>query len=224
MLPLGYVNYIGKPDSDIIANNTQESQDENFTIDTSCPTEPTRPSYEDGKTTAELPVSKIAFVDLGLPSKTMWADRNIGANNESDYGDLYSWGETSTKKDYRESYYTNIGTNNIIGTQYDVATQVCGHDYQMPTQKQFDELIKECRWEWDGNGYIVIGKNGKSISLPATGWSCSSSIEHRDVYGYYWTGNRYNSDFAKGLLFSKSEKKTGNGYLYYGRAVRPVKR
>lgn len=185
-------------------------------------TEP--PNDYEGGVTATPPMDEIEFVDLDLPSKTMWADKNIGAMNTSNYGDLYSWGETSVKKDYRQSCYTNINVDNIIGTEYDVATKVYGRSYQMPSRKQFDELIKECQWEWDGNGYKVIGKNGKSIFLPAAGWSCSSVVEHRDVYGYYWTGDRFNSNFAKGLIFSKSEKKTGNGYLYYGRAVRPVRR
>ena len=204
--------------------NTNDYQSDESSSNSSNPSFTGRPDRKDGGVTAAPPIDKIEFVDLGLPSQTMWADRNIGARNKSDYGNLYSWGETSSKADYRQSCYTKIDTNNIVGSKYDVATKICGHSYQMPTQKQFDELIKECRWEWSGNGYKVIGKNGNSIFLPATGWSCSSAIEHRDVYGYYWTGNRYNSDFAKGLLFSKSEKKTGNGYLYYGRAIRPVRR
>lgn len=221
--PLGYLFFEDKEDTEIIGVNTND-----FTTKDYPPISntifPGRPNDSEERVAAKNPVEKIVFVDLGLPSKTMWADRNIGAKDMFDYGDLYSWGEISVKKDYRQSCYTNINSDYIFGTKYDVATQVCGPTYQMPSQKQFDELIKECRWEWGGNGYKVIGKNEKYIFLPATGWSCSSVVEHRDVYGYYWTGDRYNSDFAKGLLFSKSEKKTGNGYLYYGRAVRPVRR
>ena len=224
VLPLGYLSFERNGDSPLIAGNTYDYQADENSSNSFNPSFTGRPDRKNGGVTAVPPIDKIEFIDLGLPSQTMWADRNIGAKNISDYGNLYSWGETSVKKDYRQSCYTNINVDNIIGTNYDVATQVCGRSYQTPSQKQFDELIKECQWEWDGNGYKVIGKNGKSIFLPASGWSCSSVVEHRDVYGYYWTGNRYNSDLAKGLLFSKSEKKTGNGYLYYGRAVRPVGR
>ncbi|MCM8873375.1 MAG: fimbrillin family protein [Paludibacteraceae bacterium] len=35
------------------------------------------------------------YVDLGLPSGTLWATCNIGAENPEDYGDYYAWGETS---------------------------------------------------------------------------------------------------------------------------------
>lgn len=224
VLPLGYLSFERNDDKPLIAGNTNDYQPEESSSNSSNPSFTGRPDRNDNGVTATHPIDEIEFVDLGLPSKTLWADRNIGANKESDYGDLYSWGETSTKKDYRQSCYEYIDANTIIGTKYDVATQVCGQGYQMPTQKQFDELIKECNWQWEAYGYRITATNGNSIYLPASGWSCSSSIEHRDVYGYYWTGNRYNSDFAKGLLFSKSEKKTGNGYLYYGRAVRPVRR
>ena len=34
------------------------------------------------------------FVDLGLPSGTLWATCNIGANSPEEYGDYFAWGET----------------------------------------------------------------------------------------------------------------------------------
>ena len=41
------------------------------------------------------------YVDLGLPSGTLWAKCNLGAENETDAGDYFAWGETETKKDYK---------------------------------------------------------------------------------------------------------------------------
>ena len=38
------------------------------------------------------------YIDLGLPSGTLWADRNIGATEPEEYGDLYAWGETEPKE------------------------------------------------------------------------------------------------------------------------------
>ena len=222
VIPLRIFYFEGEGNTTLIAGNTNIHTTEMSSPSSSNISFTERMDRHEKKSNAASPIEAVLFVDLGLPSKTLWADRNVGAKNMYDYGNLYSWGETFSKKDYRQSCYTKIDAKNIVATKYDVATQFYGYSNHMPSQKQFDELIKECRWEWDGNGYKVIGKNGKSIFLPATGWSCSSVIEHRDTYGYYWTGDRYNSDFAKGLLFSKSEKKTGNGYLYYGRAVRPV--
>ena len=38
-----------------------------------------------------------AYVDLGLPSGTLWATMNIGATDEWDVGDAYVWGETEVR-------------------------------------------------------------------------------------------------------------------------------
>ena len=40
------------------------------------------------------------YIDLGLPSGTLLADRNIGAAEPEEYGDLYAWGETEPKEEY----------------------------------------------------------------------------------------------------------------------------
>ena len=40
------------------------------------------------------------YVDLGLPSGTKWATRNVGASQPEEYGDYFAWGET-------EPYYTD---------------------------------------------------------------------------------------------------------------------
>lgn len=48
--------------------------------------------------------NKHEYVDLGLPSGTLWATCNVGATSPEDYGDYYAWGETSTKDTY---YWTN---------------------------------------------------------------------------------------------------------------------
>ena len=37
---------------------------------------------------------KYNFVDLGLPSGTLWADRNVGANAHEESGLYFAWGET----------------------------------------------------------------------------------------------------------------------------------
>ena len=33
------------------------------------------------------------YVDLGLPSGTLWATMNVGASNPEDYGDFFPWGD-----------------------------------------------------------------------------------------------------------------------------------
>lgn len=44
-------------------------------------------------------------VDLGLPSGTLWTDRNVGAEKEEDAGLYLAWGETEEKENYYLSNY-----------------------------------------------------------------------------------------------------------------------
>ena len=43
-----------------------------------------------------------AWVNLGLPSRTLWAACNVGADSPKESGDYYAWGEIRTKARYAE--------------------------------------------------------------------------------------------------------------------------
>ena len=43
-----------------------------------------------------------SYVDLGLPSGTLWATYNVGANAPEDYGCDFSWGEVEHKRIYND--------------------------------------------------------------------------------------------------------------------------
>ena len=45
-------------------------------------------------------IGEHAYVDLGLPSGTLWATCNLGADTPEDYGDYFAWGETAHKEIY----------------------------------------------------------------------------------------------------------------------------
>lgn len=40
------------------------------------------------------PYNGHEYVDLGLPSGTLWATCNVGASSPEEYGDYFAWGET----------------------------------------------------------------------------------------------------------------------------------
>lgn len=167
------------------------------------------------------------YVDLGLSVK--WADRNIGASSPADYGDYYAWGETSKKGDYSESTYTyyqqNIG-NSIKGTSYDVAHVQWGGSWRMPTKAECEELVNKCNLAWttqDGhNGCLVIGPNGNTIFLPASGFRYGTSINGKGTYGYYWSSSLENGDMACGIGFDSSTNGESSSYCYNGLSIRPV--
>ena len=45
------------------------------------------------------------YVDMGLPSGTLWATCNIGAESSTDFGDYFAWGETEPKEEYTDENY-----------------------------------------------------------------------------------------------------------------------
>ena len=189
------------------------------------------------------------FVDLGLPSGTLWATCNVGANNPWEYGDYFAWGETTPKTDYSWSTYkyangaynklTKYCNNKEYGNKRftdsrttlersdDVAYFHWGSNWSMPTQSQWVELKAKCTWTWatyNGiNGYEVKGSNGKSIFLPATDIKTSSYVE---TLGFYWSSSLDLSEpkNAHSLYFYSNRVLVGlMCYRCSGLSVRPVR-
>lgn len=179
------------------------------------------------------------YVDLGLPSGTMWAMFNIGASCPEDYGDYYAWGETTTKTEYSWATYKygsseknvdKIGMD-IAGTKYDVAHVKWGGGWRIPTQKQFQELIDNTTSTWithnDVNGLkLVSKKNNSYIFLPAAGgmWDY---LSNRSRYGYYWSSENHKykdlSHYSYDLeIYSGGVDFEHCRYRYIGHSVRPV--
>ncbi|MBO7481665.1 MAG: hypothetical protein J6T63_06115 [Bacteroidales bacterium] len=137
------------------------------------------------------------YVDLGLPSGTMWATCNIGASRPEDCGNYYAWGETWPKDVYNDSTYTYYEDAFTLQPNRDAATVNWGPGWRMPTKNDLVELMSNCAWRWTTingvNGYIVRGFNGNSIFLPACGYRFDgtffiSKSTDRDAYGsgFYW--------------------------------------
>ena len=61
------------------------------------------------------------FIDLGLPSGTLWADRNLGAEKPEDYGDYFRFGETIPFTEDSPDYITKPFGKDISSTIYDAA-------------------------------------------------------------------------------------------------------
>ena len=183
----------------------------------------------------QYPVAEA--IDLGLPSGTKWASWNVGASKPEEYGGYYAWGETEEKEYYDWSTYKycngshetcqHIG-DDIAGTQYDVAHMKWGDLWRMPSSDQILELIDYCTRKWTNlngvNGTLVIGPNGATIFLPATGNRMYGLHIDKESTGFYWSSSSApeESYCEYCLLFD-----SGHWNLYYssrdlGKAVRPV--
>lgn len=173
------------------------------------------------------------YVDLGL--SVNWATTNIGAITPKDYGDYYAWGEDCPKKNYNWESYRPVKSNTL-----DIATNVWGNSWRLPTKSEIEELYKKCDWQWDirdGNyGYTITGPNGNRIFLPASGYMNGTDLNRRDFYCYYWSGDKlYNENKAFSLSYeikrnSYNSRRRYRGVrnsicgqgLYKGFSVRPV--
>ena len=185
--------------------------------------------------TTDEQINGYDYVDLGLPSGLKWATCNVGASSPSEYGDYYAWGETTTKSDYSSSNCLTDGQEigDISGNpQYDAARANWGSTWRMPTKSEFEELIKECEWEWTSegendryiDGYRVTGPNGNSIFLPAAGYMYGTSLYYAGSDGNYWssTPGEGNTRNAYGLYFYSDLHDTNWDHRTDGLSVRPV--
>ena len=71
------------------------------------------------------------YVDLGLPSGTLWASMNVGANSITDCGNYYMYGKGTTQYNISDTAYE--GTEDPLDLSVDTARQVWGGVWHMPT-------------------------------------------------------------------------------------------
>lgn len=171
------------------------------------------------------------YVDLGLPSGTLWAKCNVGATEPKGYGSYFAWGETQPKGTYTSANYTKSGISAITAAD-DAATVNWGAAWQMPTKAEMEELFNSTytTQEWTTeNGItgvrITSKANGNSIFLPATGYYSDYTYAMNTNYSiYYWTSTRatYSANAYHLYGNKNSTPYVDAGSRYYGYSVRPV--
>lgn len=123
------------------------------------------------------------YVDLGLPSGTLWGCMNIGAEDEYDFGNMYAWGELETKAEYTKANYKFFDAVTSGFTKYnetdekadleledDVANVMFGGEWHIPTMEQWGELIDNttCTIDRVNNCVVFTAGNGNSVKFPVT--------------------------------------------------------
>ena len=196
------------------------------------------------------PSGSHEYVDLGLPSGTLWATCNVGASTPEDYGDYFAWGETEPKSpDYTINNYkwslngdhqnmtkyctdANLGEldNKIVLELEDDAAHVnWGGDWRMPTKEQIQELLEECTYEGTTQkgvcGILITSKtNGNSIFMPAGGYRSLFS-NYINQHCVYWSSSLNTNDSRRAYNLVSSLDETSlyvNYNRYYGLLIRPV--
>ena len=204
------------------------------------------------KAECEVIVDAHDYVDLGLPSGTLWATCNVGANAPEEAGDYFAWGETEPKENYDlttykwamgEMYtYTKYCPKEGMGYQGytddledlepedDAATVNWGKIWQMPSYSQFEELRNNTTSTYTTQngvkGRLFVSKiNGSSIFLPAAGCMSKTNIANSS-YGFYWTRTLDDVEVFQSWIFNFHESSwhvTTEG-REGGESVRPVRK
>ena len=183
------------------------------------------------------------YVDLGLPSTTMWATCNVGASSPEGYGSFFAWGETAAKTsyswnnyklctkgtaasvvplgDYVEEYgFSGVGS-------YDAATKAWGGSWKTPTVYQMDELLYYCTvttvTQNGVKGKKFTGPNGNSIFMPLAGYKYDTNYLGKGTETYYWSSNRDKTNKAKSRSLHLTESKQGTGDLCWRRTGLPIR-
>lgn len=114
------------------------------------------------------------YVDLGL--SVNWAAYNVGANSIEEIGETFVPGamEPFTSGMNMKAYCMPYQNKQSGNPDYDVATARWGRGWRTPTQQEWEELMRRCKWKRSViilnngvkiKGYEVRGRNGNSIFL-----------------------------------------------------------
>ena len=182
------------------------------------------------------------YVDLGLPSKTMWATCNVGADKPEDGGLLFQFGRVDgyRYRDKNSQFRTNdqnkqdtgnkfipltasgkaYKTNEILDLSDDAAHVNMSGKWRMPTSDELKELV-------DNTTHTVITVNG------VKGMMFTSNINGQFMFipfgGFWYDGKLGNSN--KSYVFIRSSNVhdsdvniayllfcglSGNVDIYYG--------
>lgn len=171
-------------------------------------------------------------IDLGLPSRTLWADRNIGATDIYDGGKLFQWGDP-TPYDVPEhagntiiegqkmfswsDYKWNPSGDHSTFTKYnetdhkltldpedDAAHVNMGSDWRMPTQDDMEELFQNTTQEL----YAKLTDDSDPVKV------ADGVYIVNDDYVKWTYIDRHTSDEASGkLAYMKLLSKSNGNFL-----------
>ena len=158
------------------------------------------------------------YVDLGLPSGTMWATCNVGASKPEDWGLLFQFGRvdgylyndkhnqfktgdiplTTSGKIYKE--------NEILDLADDAAHVNMGGAWKMPTKDELEELVNNTTQEVE----TINGVKGMLFA---------SNINKRQLFipfmqGYWYNGTWYSLNKSYINMWSSQVRVSSTVYAY----------
>ncbi|MBQ7611260.1 MAG: fibronectin type III domain-containing protein [Bacteroidales bacterium] len=193
-------------------------------------------------------------VDLDLPSGNKWMSHNVGAKTPTESGGYYAWAELTEKKQYDWSSYkycngsynkltkytfkTNYsydGTlDNMVELQAedDVATQLLGEHYSVPSYKDWQELMDNCvltkatingRMGYKVSSKVDMNNNKKFIFLSGENGYYDGTSRHAGA-SYYWSATlkTTQNDVVLNIRVGSLGLQNDHGSRCFGETVRAV--
>ena len=165
----------------------------------------------------------FGYVDLGLPSGTLWATMNVGAESPEDYGDYFAWGETQPKDYYSwDSYKWMTEGDGVTKYTYpDGQTDAVwyGEDGNFigDTKTVLELADDAANVNWGGDWVMPTNEEQSELQ------QCCTSVEARldGVIGRMFTGPNGNSIFlpAAGYRSGSVLGGTGSGGFYWSSSL-----
>lgn len=177
-------------------------------------------------------VPQFNWVDLGLPSRTLWLDRPLGADAVGDPGLMYQWGSligyrSVSEFGFTQADYEEQGLDLITGNltvEHDAAAAYYGGNARIPRISQFRELTDNTTLTVVGSQYRFRSNiNGNVLIVQANGYFQDGVPQHaRELY--IWS-NDYNDSYNAQCLhiYPNGEKYFGGRTRYCGLLILPVK-
>ena len=180
------------------------------------------------------------YVNLGLPSDTMWATCNVGATKPEDSGLLFQWGRTDgyiygdknnqfrtnsqNKQDTKNEFIpkTTSGkvykAGNILELEDDAAHVNMGGAWKMPTKEQLEELYNNTTHKVETiNGVkgmmLTSNINGCQLFIPFAGYwnNRNDSFNYIRSVANIWSSQVYKDNRGIYVLYCSS-----SGLAYIG--------
>ena len=160
------------------------------------------------------------YVDMGLPSRTLWAVRNVKSDSDWGTGEYFQWGKTVGEKEYtQENYsldekYISKKIRNLEPVD-DVARAEMGGEWHLPTLEQCRELVQNTTFAWTSyngvKGAMLTSKiNKKFIFFPSTGYFDGDKPVFTEDGFCLWTST-HDADSNTAWFFNGNNENVGVG-------------
>ena len=171
---------------------------------------------ETGQSGSKIKTNGYTYVDLGLPSGTLWATMNVGAESETDQGLYFAWGET---QGYRVEPAKG-GFYEVVGRTFDEASYQ--HEKWSSRFNRFD-IIKYNTG--DEKTMLDLEDDAAYVNMGGD-WHMPSPAQIEELLNTDYVTNEfvenYNSSGVSGALFTSVADNTKklfipfNGDIYQG--------